>query len=33
MAYNINYDASGKLLVTGIECACPGPHTLPRQDI
>lgn len=33
MAYNINYDASGKLLVAGIECACPGPHTLPRQDI
>ena len=33
MAYNISYDESGKLLVTGIECACPGPHTLPRQDI
>ncbi len=33
MAYSISYDESGKLLVTGIECACPGPHTLPRQDI
>ena len=33
MAYRLEYDENGKLLVSGIECACPGPHTLPQQDI
>lgn len=33
MAYTLKYDDEGKLLISGIECICPGPHTLPKQDI
>ena len=33
MAYHLEYDANGKLLISGIECACGCAHTLPSQDI
>lgn len=33
MAYHLEYDANGKLLISGIECACGCEHTLPSQDI
>ena len=33
MPYKLSYDAQGKMLISGIECDCPGPHTHPTQDI
>lgn len=33
MAYSLEYDENGKMLISGIECACGGKHTLPSQDI
>ena len=33
MAYHLEYDADGKLLISGIECACGCKHTLPGKDI
>ncbi len=33
MAYRIEYDQDGKLLISGLECSCPCEHTTPTQDI
>ena len=33
MAYKIEYDQDGKLLVSGLECSCSCVHTTPSQDI
>ena len=33
MAYRIQYDQNGKLLISGLECSCPCEHTTPTQDI
>ena len=33
MSYKIEYDSNGKLLVSGLECACACEHTQPKQDI
>lgn len=33
MAYKIEYDQNGKLLISGLECSCSCTHTTPTQDI
>ena len=33
MAYKIEYNSDGKLLISGLECPCPTDHTDPDKDI
>ena len=33
MAYKIEYDNDGKLIISGLECSCPYDHTDPDKDI
>jgi glycerol-1-phosphate dehydrogenase [NAD(P)+] len=33
MPVSIQYDESGKLLISGLDCGCPCEHSTPAQDI
>ncbi|MBQ8618241.1 MAG: sn-glycerol-1-phosphate dehydrogenase [Clostridia bacterium] len=33
MAYKIEYDQDGKLMISGLECSCSYDHTDPEKDI
>ena len=33
MSYKIAYDSDSRLIISGLECACPLDHTAPDKDI
>ena len=33
MSYNIAYDSDSRLIISGLDCACPLDHTDPDKDI
>lgn len=33
MPVSLQYDGSGKLMISGLACACPCEHSVPAQDI